>query len=92
MQPFIAECSVGIIMTVIVTLFEEGNFFGNGKRIDSSEQLKKEMIESRYEALKNQMNPHFLFNSLSSLTALVHKTRTKRWNSSVNFKNLPVCF
>lgn len=80
MQPFIVRMMVvGIIMTVIVTLFEEGRFFfGEWKReLIRSEQLKKEMIESQYEALKNQVNPHFLFNSLNSLTALVHKDPDK---------------
>lgn len=80
MQPFIVRMLViGIIMTVIVTLFEEGQFFfGEWKtELIRSEQLKKEMAESQYEALKNQVNPHFLFNSLNSLTALVHKDPDK---------------
>ncbi|ULQ58233.1 histidine kinase [Flavihumibacter rivuli] len=35
-------------------------------------QWQKEIAESQYEALKNQLNPHFLFNSLSILSSLVH--------------------
>lgn len=38
-----------------------------------SEKLKKENIQAQYEALKNQIDPHFFFNSLSVLTALVYK-------------------
>jgi LytS/YehU family sensor histidine kinase len=38
-----------------------------------AEKLKKEQAEARFEALKNQVNPHFLFNSLNVLTTLVHK-------------------
>jgi two-component system LytT family sensor kinase len=38
-----------------------------------TEQLKKEIIQSKYEALKNQIDPHFFFNSLSVLTSLVYK-------------------
>lgn len=34
---------------------------------------QKEIIQSQFEALKDQLNPHFLFNSLSVLTALVYK-------------------
>jgi len=35
------------------------------------EKLKTEIIKLEYEALKNQVNPHFLFNSLNTLTSLV---------------------
>lgn len=80
MKPFIVNTLViGIIMTVIVTLFEEGSFFFREWKTEliQGEQLKKEMAESQYEALKNQVNPHFLFNSLNSLTALVHKDPDK---------------
>ena len=36
-----------------------------------SEQLKKENIQSQLETLKNQVNPHFLFNSLNTLVAII---------------------
>jgi len=35
------------------------------------EKLKTEIMKLEYEALKNQVNPHFLFNSLNALTSLV---------------------
>jgi LytS/YehU family sensor histidine kinase len=41
----------------------------------NSERLKKEALSSNYESLKNQINPHFLFNSLNVLTELVHKNQ-----------------
>jgi sensor histidine kinase YesM len=37
------------------------------------EQLKTENLQSRYDALMNQINPHFFFNSLNGLTALIRK-------------------
>jgi two-component system, LytTR family, sensor kinase len=37
-----------------------------------AEQLKKENALAQFEALKNQVSPHFLFNSLSILSSLVH--------------------
>ena len=37
-----------------------------------TEQLKKENALAQFNALKNQVSPHFLFNSLSILSALVH--------------------
>lgn len=38
-----------------------------------AERLEKEAAMSQFEALKNQLSPHFLFNSLSILTSLVHE-------------------
>ncbi|MFC5408629.1 sensor histidine kinase [Larkinella bovis] len=35
------------------------------------EQLKKVSLQSQYESLKSQVNPHFLFNSLNSLSSLI---------------------
>ncbi len=37
-----------------------------------SERLKKESMQAQLETLKNQVNPHFLFNSLNALTSMVH--------------------
>lgn len=37
-----------------------------------AEQLMKENALAQFEALKNQVSPHFLFNSLSILSSLVH--------------------
>ncbi len=38
-----------------------------------NEQQKKDVLEKELEHLKNGLNPHFLFNSLSSLKILVNK-------------------
>ena len=37
-----------------------------------TEKLQKDKIRAQFNALKNQVNPHFLFNSLSTLSTLVH--------------------
>jgi sensor histidine kinase YesM len=36
-----------------------------------NEALRAEYMRSRYEALKNQVDPHFLFNSLNTLNSLI---------------------
>jgi sensor histidine kinase YesM len=41
-----------------------------------AEQLMKENAVAQFEALKNQISPHFLFNSLSILSSLVHVDAT----------------
>jgi len=39
-----------------------------------SAQQKKESIAARYSALKNQIDPHFFFNSLSILSSLIYES------------------
>ncbi|MEQ8924264.1 MAG: PAS domain S-box protein [Fulvivirga sp.] len=42
-------------------------------RINSvKEKIEKGVAQAQFESLKNQVNPHFLFNSLNVLTSLVH--------------------
>ncbi|TAI47889.1 sensor histidine kinase [Flagellimonas allohymeniacidonis] len=42
---------------------------------EQMESLKKEMLASRYSSLKSQISPHFLFNSLNTLTSLMYEDR-----------------
>ncbi|MBK8491037.1 MAG: histidine kinase [Saprospirales bacterium] len=42
-------------------------------RIKRIEKLKQETIKSQYEALKSQINPHFLFNSFNTLVAFIEE-------------------
>ncbi len=64
-----------LLITFSVSLFLHGrSFLLNWKKtLIEAEQIKKEQISARYEALKNQVNPHFLFNSLNVLSSLVHR-------------------
>ena len=39
---------------------------------DVAKDLERQNYISRYEALKNQVNPHFLFNSLNVLSSLIY--------------------
>jgi sensor histidine kinase YesM len=39
-----------------------------------AEQLKSEKLASQYQSLKDQLNPHFLFNSLNALSNLVFES------------------
>ncbi|WP_420318866.1 sensor histidine kinase [Ekhidna sp.] len=42
-----------------------------------NERLKTEQVASQYNSLKNQVNPHFLFNSLNVLSTLVYDNQDK---------------
>lgn len=61
------------IFNVFVTILHEGmDSFDKWKRtMVETQQLKKEYMQSRLLGLKSQMNPHFLFNSLNSLSSLI---------------------
>lgn len=55
-----------------------------------SEKLKKEQLEraraeAELEALKNQIDPHFIFNSLNALSHLIEKdpVKAKRFNDNM---------
>lgn len=53
-------------------------FFINWKKsVIIQEELKREQLNLQYETLKNQVNPHFLFNSLNSVTSLIKKDPDK---------------
>lgn len=39
-----------------------------------NETLRREALQSQFESLKNQLSPHFLFNSLTALKTLIRET------------------
>jgi len=41
------------------------------------ERFKKENAESQFESLRAQVNPHFLFNSLNTLSSLIYENQEK---------------
>jgi LytS/YehU family sensor histidine kinase len=58
--------SIALITTLMLHITRQ-------KEIEQTEKqnLITENIRSRYEALKNQLNPHFLFNTLNTLDGLI---------------------
>ena len=54
------------------------------KKEQEIEQLKIENLQSRCNALTNQINPHFFFNSLNGLSALIRKKREEDTQAYVN--------
>jgi len=47
------------------------------KKIRKEQQLKRERAEFEYRNLRNQVNPHFLFNSFSTLMALIEENSSE---------------
>jgi two-component system, LytTR family, sensor kinase len=67
-----------ILNTILISMMEGWELFQMYKySIIESELLKRQNIESQYSALINQVNPHFLFNSLNVLSFLVSSDPVK---------------
>ncbi len=64
---------LNIILAIIIgTIYETVFFFEKWKEsIQQNEELKNQQIRTQFEVLQNQMSPHFLFNSLNTLTTLI---------------------
>uniref|UniRef100_F4CEM4 Signal transduction histidine kinase, LytS n=1 Tax=Sphingobacterium sp. (strain 21) TaxID=743722 RepID=F4CEM4_SPHS2 len=56
------------LMGHIVMLYSEKR-----KKEKQIKELTLQHLQSRYDALTNQINPHFFFNSLNGLTSLIRK-------------------
>ncbi|MGD1961360.1 MAG: sensor histidine kinase [Fulvivirga sp.] len=69
----VSVMSVGISLLITFTMHTRSFLFSWRSLAIESERIKKEAISAKYEALKNQVNPHFLFNSLNALTNLVYE-------------------
>ena len=62
-----------IITTSFTLLFSAIGFFNAWKEsVLEKQHLESEMLIYKYESLRNQINPHFLFNSFNVLSALVY--------------------
>ena len=64
-----------LVITALISLFLNSRRFLIAWRQSAinAERLKMEGLHSQFQSLKNQVNPHFLFNSLNALTSLVYK-------------------
>lgn len=61
-----------VVVFIGVTIVK--HFYDKNKKTELiKEKIEKENIQFKYESLRNQINPHFLFNSFSVLNSLVYK-------------------
>jgi LytS/YehU family sensor histidine kinase len=63
---FFIGMTTGLLGGIIIFLY-----FQWREALAREQKLKEEKLIFRYETLKNQVNPHFLFNSLNTLASLV---------------------
>lgn len=66
-------------ITLVMALWGHGKAFLFEWRDAATkvERLKTEGLKSKFESLRNQVNPHFLFNSLNALSSLVYDDQKK---------------
>ncbi len=65
---------ISVVITLMISVFLHGReFFLNWRKLElDAATLRNENLTSKYESLKSQLDPHFLFNSLNVLTNLVY--------------------
>lgn len=69
---------VSLIVTLIILSIYEAKYFyvqwSEASKV--AEQLKQENSIAQLEGLKSQINPHFLFNSLNTLSAIIAENQS----------------
>lgn len=62
---------VAIYATAVITIGIELKIFNSVRTQIKLEEQERLLLHARMEALQNQINPHFLFNTLNSISSLV---------------------
>ena len=67
--------AICVLCVIFITHVYETIFLIKQRETDilKNEQLERARIAAQLEALKNQIDPHFMFNSLNTLTHLIEK-------------------
>jgi len=66
-----------VVNIILITILEALIFFNDSKVAGiRAEKLEMELAQIKFEVLKNQINPHFMFNSLNVLSGLIESDLT----------------
>ncbi len=65
--------SAAIFCTIMIIAIYESIYFMHQLRhsVEETEKLKRESLKAELNALKTQVNPHFLFNNLNTLISII---------------------
>ena len=66
---YLVECA--IYLTVVMVVGTELKIFNSVRIQIKLEEQERLLLQARMAALQNQINPHFLFNTLNSISSLV---------------------
>lgn len=72
-KPYFFNTLVSVVGTVQIAAVFEGIYLYQRWKVlyTEAQELKKVSLQSQLDSLKTQINPHFLFNNLNSLSALI---------------------
>jgi len=76
-----------IIFIIIASIIYAISFFKSWRvQVQETEQVKNEALALKYKVLQDQINPHFLFNSLNVLDSLmdIDITKAKEFNRELS--------
>ncbi|MDB4582267.1 histidine kinase, partial [Draconibacterium sp.] len=76
-----------IIFIIIAAIIYAISFFKAWRQeVEESEKVKRESLALQYKVLQDQINPHFLFNSLNVLGSLmdIDVAKAKKFNSELS--------
>ena len=77
-SPIVSYIASLILSSLVIMLYEAISFYTQLQRtVAEKAQLERQNIESQLEGLRNQVNPHFLFNSLNTLIYLIPEDSDK---------------
>lgn len=81
---------VFLIISLLYNAVSTGTHFFKQwrKSIVEAEELKRQNLMSQYESLKNQINPHFLFNSINTLIGLIDENAEMAKNYGLQFSRI----
>ena len=70
---FIHSNSAALFCTIMIIAIYESIYFMHELRhsVEETEKLKRENLAAQLNALRTQVNPHFLFNNLNTLSSLI---------------------
>lgn len=69
--------SMGITLVISVLLTSRSFLVNWRQTAIDAERFKRESTVAKFESLRSQVNPHFLFNALNALTNLVYEDQDK---------------
>lgn len=78
-EAYLQSIAVALLFVIIVGGFYEGIYYFQQWKslVVETETLKRESLQTQLDSLKAQINPHFLFNSLGSLSSLIEESPEK---------------
>ena len=79
-KPFYRQVWFIILVAAILVFLIYRFIIFRETRLKQIEARKKEKLEFEFQTLKNQVNPHFLFNSFSTLISIIEENPEKAVN------------